>query len=74
MRSYLNIINFIFLCFSMFTSQYSILNFYLKCRIHPDFQGSLLCSHLVGSVSIILFDCFLGVLEKDYKESKKFFL
>ena len=37
-----------------------------------DFQGSLLCSHLVGSASIILFDCFLGVLEKDYYESEKF--
>ena len=50
----------------MFTSQYSILSFYLKYQIHPDFQGTLLCSHLVGSASIILFDCFLDVLEKDF--------
>ena len=51
MRSYLNIIPFIFYAFLMFTSQNSILNLYLKCRINSDFQGSLLCSHLVGSVS-----------------------
>ena len=64
MRSYLNIIPFIFYTFLMFTSQYSILNLLLKYRIHSDFQGSLLCSRLVGSVSIILFDSFLGVFEK----------
>ena len=38
MRSNLNIIPFIFYAFLMFTSQYSILNFSLKCRIHSDFK------------------------------------
>ena len=50
MRSNLNIIPFIFYAFLMLTSQYFILNLLLKCRIHSDFQGSLLCNHLVGSV------------------------
>ena len=57
----------------MFTSQYSILNLELKCRIHFDFQGSLFCSHLVGPVSIILFDYFIDAFEKYYFESEKFF-
>ena len=74
MRIYLNIISFIFYAFLMFTSQYSILNLWLKCRVHSDFQGSLLCSHLDGSVSIILFDCFLGVLEKRLLREWKIFL
>ena len=39
--------------FLMLYSQYSILNLLLKCLIHLNFQGSLLCSHLVGSVSFI---------------------
>ena len=58
----------------MLTSQYSILNLYLKCRTHSDFQGSLLCSHLVGPASIILFDYFIDAFEKDYFESENFFI
>ena len=38
MRSYLNIIPFIFYAFLMFTSQFYILNLLLKCRIHSDFK------------------------------------
>ena len=46
MRNYLNIISFIFYAFLMFTSQYSKLNLLLKCRIHSNFQESLLSTHL----------------------------
>ena len=45
--------------FSIFNTEYLV-----KIRIHPNFQGSLVCSRLVGSVSFLLFDSFLGVLEK----------
>ena len=41
----------------------------LKYRIHSDFQGSLLCSHLVGPASI---NCFIDAFEKDYSEFKDF--
>ena len=58
--------NIPFICyfFLILSFQYSIQNLKLKCQIHPDFKGSLLWSQLVGSVSIIIFNCFLGVLEK----------
>ena len=55
----------------MLSSQNSILNLLLKYRIHSDFQGSLLCSHLVGSALFILFDCFIGVLKKENYEGDK---
>ena len=75
MRSYLNIIPFIFYVF--FNALFSIFHTepVIKMSNSPDFQGSLHCSHLVGSVSIILFDCLLGVFEKkDYYESEIFFI
>ena len=63
MKSYLNIIPFIFTLinalFSIFHTESLV-----KMLNYSDFQGSLLCNHPVDSVSIILFDCFLGVFEK----------
>ena len=49
----------------LFNDLFSILQTesFAKMSNSPRFQGSLLCSHLVGSALFILFDCFLGVLE-----------